>query len=157
MVAAFPASSGTLPVRLRIPRMGIAAGVVFLDLDANGIMQSPDGPDPVGWYTFSALPGLAGNAVFSGHVDWHTGVTGAFWGLRELRSGDVVYVDGQDGHEYVYSVATSKAYPENGAPLAEIVGFRPGQQITLLTCEGVFDRSTRDYDQRRVVVARRIR
>lgn len=120
-------------------------------------MQSPAGPDPVGWYVFTAKPGAPGNAVFAGHVDWHTGVTGVFWRLRELEPGDTIHIEGQTGQEYVYAVTSTRLYPANNAPVAEIIGEKPGEVITLISCEGVFDRQTRDYDQRRVVVAQRVR
>lgn len=146
-----------LPIRLRVPSIGVSAEVVHLGVKADGSMQAPDGPEVVAWYTFSARPGSPGNAVFAGHVDWHTGVTGVFWRLRELQPGDEVYIDGQDGREFVYAVASSTLYPANDAPVKDIIGPKPGECITLISCEGTFVRSEHDYDHRRVVVAERVR
>ncbi len=95
-------------------------------------------------------------AAFSGHVDWHTGVTGVFWRLREVQPGDSVHVVGQGGGEIAYTVETSRVYPAKDAPIAEIVGPKSGQQITILTCEGVFNRSSGEYNQRRAVFGRRV-
>ena len=57
-------------MRLQIEAIGIDAPVVSLGVEADGTMQSPSGPLDAGWYTFSAIPGAPGNAVFSGHVDF---------------------------------------------------------------------------------------
>src|SRR5262245_37391108 len=67
------------PVRMVMPRLAVDAPVVTLGVKVDGSMDSPDGPDPVAWYDFSPTPGNPGNAVFAGHRDWHTGVTGVFW------------------------------------------------------------------------------
>ena len=145
------------PSGLRIPKIGVSAVIVHLDLKPDGSLPSPDGPEPVAWYTFSAQPGTVGNAVLSGHVDWHTGVLGVFWRLRELVPGDRVYIDIQDGTELVYEVTSTKLYPASEAPVDEILGPHPGERITMISCEGTFIRAIRDYDHRRVVVAERVR
>lgn len=145
------------PSGLRIPKIGVSAVITHLDLQPDGSLPSPDGPEPVAWYTFSAQPGTPGNAVLSGHVDWRTGVFGVFWRLRELVPGDEVYIDNQDGTELVYEVTSTKLYPFHEAPVDDILGPHPGERITMISCEGTFIRAIRDYDHRRVVVAEKVR
>ena len=94
--------------------------------------------------------------MFSGHVDWFTGERGVFWGLRDLKEGDEVVVKLSDGMELKYKVVDNKVYPSAEAPVAEIVGPTSKDMVTLITCEGSFNRQSQDYDKRRVVTAERI-
>jgi LPXTG-site transpeptidase (sortase) family protein len=144
------------PTRLEIPSIAVDAPVLQLGLKEDGAMESPQGPGPVGWYDFSPTPGNPGNAVFSGHRDWHTGVVGVFWRLNELSPGDRVAVVLEDGQRVVYAVKLSVVIPPEGMPIEEIVGPTPDETITLITCEGSFDSTSKDYDKRRVVWATRV-
>ncbi|MBI3977547.1 MAG: sortase, partial [Chloroflexi bacterium] len=147
------AALGFQPSGLRIPQIGVDAQVILLGLDATGAMESPDNPDDVAWYVFSAQPGRPGNAVFAGHVDWRTGVVGVFWQLKRLKPGAEIIVDGEHGEAARYVVEWSRLYDEASIPIAEIVGPTAGLTITLITCEGEFDPATRNYSQRRIVRA----
>jgi LPXTG-site transpeptidase (sortase) family protein len=138
--------------RLRVSAIGVDAPMLAMGVRANGVMEAPTDDSSVGWYNFSALPGEAGNALVSGHVDWidHPAV---FWGLRQLRPGDEIQITGQQ-RTVVYVVQTSYAVPSNLSDVSQIVGSRSGPPtLTLITCEGTFIRSQRAYDQRLVVVA----
>jgi len=143
------------PERLIVPSLGVDAPVVTLGIKENGDMESPDGSDPVGWYTFSPTPGNPGNTVFSGHRDWHTGRAGIFGRLGELRSGDNVSVVLTDGSRVTYVVALSVLIAPDEMPIGDIIGVTPVETLTLITCEGTFDATSRDYDKRRIVWASR--
>ena len=151
-----PVVHGAMPERLVVPSIGVDAPVVVVGLDEEGGMVSPDGPDPVGWYTFSPTPGQPGNTVLSGHRDWRTGVTGVFWRLGELVPGDRISVVLADGNEVAYEVVLSVLVGPDDMTIEEIVGQTPEEIITLITCEGVFDAETKEYDKRRVVWANRV-
>ena len=151
-----PAPS-TAPVqRITIPRIEVDAPVVVKSTDANGVMESPDGPWDVAWYDFSARPGFGGNAVFSGHVDYRNVGPAVFWRLRELELGDAVQVRLADGTDYGYRVTAKSTFDAATAPISDIVGPTAKEVITLITCAGTFDRATRQYDQRLVVRAERV-
>src|SRR2546422_1825618 len=45
------------PARLVVPSIGVDAPIVEVGLKPDGAMDSPHGPDPVGWYSFSPTPG----------------------------------------------------------------------------------------------------
>ena len=76
--------------RIRVPSIGVDAAIENKNITRDGVMESPSGPDVVAWYDFSAKPGLGGNAVFSGHVDYVQRGPAVFWDLRKLVDGDVV-------------------------------------------------------------------
>jgi LPXTG-site transpeptidase (sortase) family protein len=142
--------------RLVIPRIGVDAPVVVLGIDANGAMESPHGPWEVAWYDFSARPGFVGNAVFSGHVDYHDVGPAVFWNVRDLQTGDEVQVRLADGTLYRYQVTALESFETDAAPVADIVGPTPNEVITIITCSGIFDSSVRQYSHRLVARAERL-
>jgi LPXTG-site transpeptidase (sortase) family protein len=143
-------------VRLVIPKAKVDANVVTLGLDENGVMQSPGNAYDVAWYDFSAKPGAGGNAVFSGHVDYHNVGAAVFWNLRDLQAGDVIEVHLADGTVYNYSVYSLNCIPVDGAPINQIVGPTSSEVVTLITCCGTFNSSTRQYDKRLIVDGARV-
>jgi LPXTG-site transpeptidase (sortase) family protein len=118
-------------------------------------MDVPDGKDNVAWYDFTARPGLGSNAVFAGHLDWYTREKGVFWHLRDLKEGDEVQVRLSDGSNLTYRVVWNRVYPANSAPLDEIAEPTAAASVTLITCEGDFNKRTESDTERRVVRAER--
>lgn len=141
------------PQRLRIPRIAVDAPVVPVGITPAGEIEPPPGPHLVGWYAGSPMPGAPGNSLLTGHLDWRT-ETAVFWRLRELEPGDLVEVETDGGNRLTFRVESTRAYPVQAAPVAQILGYAIGRVLTLITCEGTFDRQTRDYSHRRVVRAR---
>lgn len=151
-----PTPEGETPRKLVIPSIGVEAPVVILSVDGNGVMESPNGPEEVGWYDFTSKPGGGSNAVFSGHVDYHDYGKAVFWDLRELEANDIIEVRGDGDSVLRYAVVSSLTYAADEAPVDEIVGGTENDTVTLITCDGTFDSSVRQYDQRRVVTAERV-
>jgi sortase A len=147
---------GEVPERLVIPSIGVDAPIVVLGLDAQGVMESPSGPEDVGWYDFTARPGAPGNAVFSGHVDFHDYGEAVFWDLHKLKSGDIIEVHGKGGSVYRYQVVSSLTYPAGEAPVGEVVGETERETVTLITCAGTFNSDVHQYSHRLVVQAERV-
>ena len=142
--------------RLVIPRAKVNHRLVVKGLNQRREMEDPGGKDDVAWYNFSTKPGFGSNAVLSGHVDWYTGDRGVFWFLRDLKEGDEAEIQYSDGMVLKYRVTRIEVYGVNDAPVAEITGPTPSDTLTLITCDGVFQRSSQDYTQRRVVFAERV-
>ncbi len=147
---------------ISIPKFGVEASIVTLGVDAQGVMETPDGPLNVAWYDFSGRPGFpaedshGGNAVFSGHVDYYNYGPAVFWNLRNLELDDEIEVRLSDGTVYTYGVVSRNQYNAATAPIQEIVGDTPNEVITLITCGGSFDPGVGEYDDRVVVRAQRI-
>ena len=142
--------------RIVIPKAKVDAPLVTLSIDENGVMQSTSNAYDVAWYDFSAKSGTGSNAVFSGHVDYHDVGAAVFWNLRDLHPGDVVEVQLADGTSYKYGVSALNCIPVADAPISQIVGPTQSELVTLITCCGTFNSSTRQYDKRLVVRAERI-
>ena len=144
------------PVRLLIPAIGVDAPISVKGLRPDAVMDVPDGPEDVAWYNFTARPGMGGNAVISGHLDYRNYGAAVFWRLKELHEGDIVEVRLADGSVLRYQVSLRLSYDARLAPVPEIVGPTSKEVVTLITCGGTFDSGSRSYSQRLVVRAERI-
>jgi LPXTG-site transpeptidase (sortase) family protein len=144
------------PARLLIPAIGVDAPISVKGLRPDAVMDVPDGPEDVAWYNFTARPGMGGNAVISGHLDYRNYGAAVFWRLKELREGDIVEVRLADGSVLRYQVSLRLSYDARLAPVPEIVGPTSREVVTLITCGGTFDSGSRSYSQRLVVRAERI-
>ncbi len=136
---------------LRIKRIGVDAHVVPLNLTPSGAMDVPNAPQLVAWYDFTGKPGLGGNAVFSGHVDWKSYGPAVFWRLKDLAAGDGIDVVLTDGTLISYQVTAAWSYPVEQLKMSEILAQTPVESLTLITCGGQF--SAGEYSNRLVVRA----
>jgi sortase (surface protein transpeptidase) len=145
-----PAST---PVRLRIDKIGIAAPVIGLGLKADGSLDTPPGPEVVGWYSGSPAPGQLGPSVIDGHVDWINNIA-VFWRLRELSPGDTFAVDRADGSTANFKVTGIQEFPQDSFPTDEVYGKINYAGIRLITCGGQFNTSTGHYSHNIIVFGR---
>jgi sortase (surface protein transpeptidase) len=145
---------GAAPAVLDIPRIGTHAQIVPLGQEDDGTMQSPSDPDTVGWYNLGTGIGAPGNALLDGHVDWG-GRLRVFGLLRQLAPGDAIQITDTQGNVLNYSVAWTRLYDTNTAPVDQIFEQTADEQITLITCGGAFDQAAHMYTSRWVVRALR--
>jgi LPXTG-site transpeptidase (sortase) family protein len=137
--------------RLVIPSIGVDAETIALGINARGEMATPEGPFLVGWYDFTAKPGLGGNAVFSAHLDYINYGPAVFWNLEKLKPGDDVSVRLSDGTLIRYKVTASQSYTLDKLDMAAVLAPTSTESVTLITCDGAFD--GREYEKRLVVRA----
>ena len=104
-----------------------------------------------GWYSFTAVPGAAGNAVIVGHVDTYAGPA-VFYNLYRLRPGDPVYVDA-GGTRRRFDVTSVREMPKPSFPVNQVFGRTKRHMLWLITCGGAFDDETRHYLDNIVVSA----
>lgn len=139
-----------LPKTLRIPAIGVETTFEYVGLTAEGAMDVPKDPNKAAWYQLGPRPGERGNAVIAGHVDWG-GKLAVFWGLKDLKPGDLVEVVAADDKKYEYAVQWLRWVDARSASAEEAFRQTDLGEITLITCGGQFDRSTRQYLSRLVV------
>ncbi len=144
-------------MRMVIPKIGVNAPVTVRTMGSDGVMGAPNGRFDVVWYDFSAAfpgmggyPGSSGNAVFSGHVDYHPHYTAVFWDLRLLAPGDIIEVYLSDGTVARYSVQWNQQI-DPASDFSSYCGATGGASITIVTCQGTFNPSTGQYSHRLVV------
>lgn len=154
--AAEPHGSGTLgsarPVRLRIPAIGVDTTLVDLALQPDGRLEVPLGGFPAGWFTGAPTPGELGPAVIAGHVDWN-GRPGVFSDLDQMRRGEVIRIDRQDGSVAYFRVTSVLQVAKSAFPTADVYGNLDHAGLRLITCGGDFDTSRRSYVDNVIVFA----
>lgn len=127
----------TTPVRLIIPRIAVDAVIEARGLNAQKNLDTPMDAQEVAWYNQGPRPGVPGNAIINGHVNWWTG--GAVFGrLAELRPGDEVTVVSKDGSRATFKVGTLRTL---AAAARDASLFAPSKTatLTLITCAGPWD------------------
>ena len=142
------------PDRVVIPRIGVDAPVVALGLDATGALEAPHTAHETGWWEAGPEPGEQGPAVIAGHVDSRRNPA-VFFRLKELVTGDTVEVRRADGSSVTFVVERTEQHPKAAFPTAAVYDDTPGSALRLVTCGGVFDRSTRHYIDNVIVFATR--
>lgn len=141
------------PKSIRIPRIGVDAKTSVVGREADGTMQTPDIMEHVtGWYKYSPTPGELGPAVIVGHVDTYKGPS-VFWRLRELAPGDKLEVSREDGTVAKFKVSSLKQFDQQNFPTQSVYGDIEYAGLRLITCGGIFDRSTGRYTSNTVVFA----
>ena len=141
---------GITPALIEIPAIDARAEVIPLGQTADGNMAAPADIHTIGWYEPGAKPGGNGNAVMAGHVDGLTS-PGTFYNLKKLEKGDQIHITGTDGTELTFAVVEKQAYPPDDAPLNDIFGAGSKPNLNLITCTGIFNAGTGDYEERLVV------
>jgi len=141
------------PAALRIPAIGVDAPVVAVGVEEDGSMEVPYDVDTVGWYRPGPSPGGAGSAVLAAHVDLAGRGPGVFFYLSELAPGDVLTVGFDDGTEANFEVMARRTYDRESLPVDFVFATDGPPFLTLVTCGGAFDPSTRRYQSNVVVYA----
>jgi len=140
------------PTALDIPAIGVKTRLIRLGLTAAGTLQVPSTASVAGWYTGSPRPGETGAAVIAGHIDSYAG-PGVFYRLKNLKPGDLVYVQRGRGTLAVFKVTAVRMFPKTRFPTAAVYGPVPDAQLRLVTCGGTFDPATGHYLSNVIVFA----
>jgi LPXTG-site transpeptidase (sortase) family protein len=146
--------------RLLIPSIEVDATFSIKTVGTDGQMPNPDGPEDVAWYDFSQWPGKGGiperggNVVMAAHVDYINYGPAVFWRRHELKAGDRIMVQLNDGTTATYEVEFNKSIDVGAADWSAIVDATADESITLITCGGEF--SAGHYTNRQIVWGRRI-
>lgn len=138
-----PPQRTAAPTRLRVPAIGVDTSLLHLGLDADGVLEVPDDPDLVGWFSWGTAPGDVGAAVMAGHVDSPEG-RGVFFELAEVPAGADISIDRADGSTATFRVDRVVHYPKDDLPTVEIYA-STGRQLRLITCGGDWDGDTNSY------------
>ncbi|HEU5114883.1 MAG TPA: class F sortase [Candidatus Paceibacterota bacterium] len=144
-------TTGALPTRLSIPRLGIDTNVQLVGITASHNMATPHGFSDVGWYKYGTVPGNIGSAVIAGHVDNGLGLAGVFKHLNQIQRGDDIYVTNSQGEKLHFTVDRVEAFDYQNVPTDTIFNRSNAAHLNLITCEGVWVPSDRTYDHRLVV------
>jgi sortase (surface protein transpeptidase) len=134
----------SVPVRIRIPAIGMSAPLSTLGLNRDGTVQVPTNFQEAGWFRLGPSPGQMGSAVILGHVDSSRGPA-AFYRLSSLRAGDKVDVSLAGGVVAHFLVKTMATYKKSSFPAQQVYGSHGYSGLQLVTCGGQFDSQTGHY------------
>jgi LPXTG-site transpeptidase (sortase) family protein len=138
-------------MRLVIPSLSVDADVQDVGITSHNTMAVPTNFTDVGWYRYGPEPGENGSAVMAGHVDNALALPGVFKHLQDIEIGADVYVHTQNGSELHFVVDDVQTYKASDAPSDEIFDPDTEPRLNLITCEGTWIQSERQYDHRLVV------
>jgi sortase (surface protein transpeptidase) len=141
-----------VPVRVKIPRIGVASSLDRLGRAPDGTVQEPSRWETAGWYTPGTRPGDPGSAVILGHVDSKRGPA-VFFRLRELRRGDTVTIRRADGSSVRFAVQRTEQYLKDRFPTDEVYYPTLTPALRLVTCGGEFDATVGRYRSNLIVFA----
>jgi LPXTG-site transpeptidase (sortase) family protein len=141
-----------MPVRLKIPRIGVDSAVESVGVTSKGAMDTPRVPEDVAWYKLGTYPGEIGSAVITGHYGaWKNGAKSVFDNLHELKVGDKISIEDENGNIINFIVKEIKNFDPN-ANSFEVFSSSDGKaHLNLITCEGSWNKEVKSYSQRRVV------
>jgi LPXTG-site transpeptidase (sortase) family protein len=141
-----------LPVRLKIPKIGVDALVEPVGLTPGGAMEAPRGGRNVGWLSSGTYPGDSGSAVIDGHFGpWKNGEGSVFDALNTLEKGDSIYVENGKGEQQRFVVREWRIFAPDADATDVFSSDDDGVHLNLITCEGVWNKETKRYSGRLVV------
>ncbi len=139
------------PIRLIIPSLNVDANIQQVGVSSNGEMEVPSAISDVGWFKLGSRPGEKGNAVISGHFDGRNSNVGVFYNLHKLKKGNKISILDDKGNATFFIVRESRLYDPGYAE--EVFSGDERVQLTLITCDGVWDGTKKSYSKRLVVFA----
>lgn len=128
----------SLPVRLRIPAIGVDTPVIGMGLASDGSVQVPPvtADDRAGWYRYSPTPGQTGPSVILGHVTVGRYGDGVFRRLDRLRRGDRIVVRLENGTTAEFAVTALRTVNKAEFPTQAVYGNVNRPELRLITCGG---------------------
>lgn len=139
------------PARLLIPAIDVDATIQDVGIGKTGNMAVPTNYTDVGWYRYGTVPGQVGSAVIDGHVDNGAGLAAVFKRLSELKTGDDIYVETQTGRRLHFRVQDIGHYALEDVPREQLFNAADAPRLNLITCEGTWIPSRKEYDERVIV------
>lgn len=142
------------PVRLRIPTLDVAADVVPVGVDDEGLMEIPASGQEVGWYRFGPAPGAAaGSTVLASHVNTRAEGDGVLASLGDLREGDTATVTLEDGTEVDYTVTGRRTVDKSELDGGALFDRAGPARLAIVTCGGPWQEERSSYRDNVVVLA----
>lgn len=144
------------PRMIHMPSIEASGPIQKVGVTKSNAIAVPTNVNFAGWYTKSAKPGYPGLSVIDGHVSGKY-KPGIFKQLQKLNKGDTYEVEYGDNSRRTFRVVERKKLPTKEAS-SYLLDKRSDieRQLNLITCDGVYDRETKQYDQRLIVISEAI-
>lgn len=136
-----------------MPSIGVDAYLQNVGVDQNKEVAVPSNIHMGGWFVDSVRPGDKGLSIIDGHLN---GVhqDGIFINLDKVASGDTYTIEFGNGSKEQFRVKAVKVVDLDKAA-SVLFSQDPAitNQLTLITCGGVYDSKTKLYDKRVIVIS----
>ncbi len=124
--------------------------------EPNGAIAVPSNIHLAGWYVDSQRPGESGLSIIDGHVSGRY-ADAIFKDLHATANGDRITVEFGDLRTVEFEIVDKHYSPADQA--AAILTKKRAEidaQLNLITCSGTYDAEEKTFDERLIVVARKI-
>lgn len=145
----FASQEKTIPVRIKIPSIGVDASIKPVGLTKLKAMESPKDPKDAAWFKLGTNPGEKGSSVIAGHRGWKTGPS-IFDDLNKIEPGDKVYIEDEKENRLTFVVREMRVYDAHEI-VPEVWNKKDAAHLNLITCSGDWNELTRTSDKRLVV------
>lgn len=141
------------PQSIQLPTIKTEGFIQQVGVDKDNQMVVPSNVNMAGWYTKGSLPGDAGISIIDGHVHGLY-AKGIFYDLGKLKSNDTFTVTYGDKSVRKFKVKQVQTVSTKEADTALFVRDKTfPKQLNLITCTGRFDKDSKTFDSRVIVVA----
>lgn len=135
-----------------LTKANIQLDLVDVAVEKDGSLETPKSWLQGGWFINSARPSEVGNMVINAHYDDNYGRPAGFWELKNIRLGDIVFVQDSLSRVYPYKVTQVFYLSIYDPNRLKILASEEGKStVTLITCGGVWIPGHRTYSDRLVV------
>lgn len=141
------------PKKITISSIGVDAYLQNVGVDQKSEIAVPNNIHLGGWFVDSVRPGSKGLSIIDGHLNGNS-QDGIFVDLEKVRQGDTYTVEFGDGSKKQFRVKAVQTVDLKDAA-SVLFSQDPSitNQLTLVTCGGVFDRQARLYGKRVIVIS----
>jgi hypothetical protein len=134
---AVPEAAGAFaPAQITIPSLGMNAAIEQIGI-VDGVMGVPVDAWKVGWYHQLSSPGLTGNTIMAGHVDWWGIGPTIFANLASIQLGAMIYLVDPNGAGATYTVSSVESVAADTNAIT-VIAPTEVPSLTLITCTGSF-------------------
>ncbi len=140
-----------LPIHIKIPEINVDASVGQVGLTKEGNVDVPSEPANAAWYNLGPHPGEIGTSVIVGHFGWKNNTPSVFDNLSELKKGDKIYVEDDQGITTTFVVREIKTYDPKADASDVFISNDNKAHLNLITCEGIWNPKNKSYSERLVV------
>jgi len=142
-----------LPLIISIPSIGVESTVEHVGIKKDGSMDVPKNIMNVGWYQFGTRPGAIGSAVIDGHVNWVKNKKAVFGNLKQIKLGDKILIKDAFQNTHTFVVRDTRVVKASADATTIFSSTDKKAHLNLITCDGVWSKSARQYTNRFVVFA----
>ncbi len=141
------------PAHIQIAKINVDSDIEYVGVSSDGSMDTPKEAEIAGWFDGGPYPGEVGSAVIAGHSSWKKGLPAIFDNLGQLRPGDKIYIEDKEGGIVTFVVRKLERYAPGADASTVFLSYDGKAHLNLVTCEGLWDATTKSSSARLVVFA----